>query len=170
VTWPGPGAVPTAIALCLGLLIWSLWPVRAVQIVNDTRRQTIARLAVQDPAPLRLSYVHSIYRQPGIEEFAVRRGGLELIRLGSPSAAVLEYYARPEPILPADGAYEIRIAPQHHDRLAVRVGPVGRRTLVYAGHELALHELAGDGDRIALEIVRVPRLALLSSDLTERWT
>jgi Domain of unknown function (DUF1850) len=157
-----------AFALCLGLLIWSLWPVLAVQIVNETRRQTIARLAVQDGAPLRLSYVHSIYGQPGVEEFAVRPGGLELVRLGSPSAAVLEYYARPEPILTAGRLYEIRPAPQRYPQLSVRVGPVGRRTVVYAGHKLALHELAADGDRVTLEVLPVPRLALLSDDLSRR--
>ena len=167
-TWPGPGAVPVAVVLCLGLLIWSLWPVRAVQIVNDTRQQTIARLAVEDRAPLRLSYVHSIYRQPGIEEFAVRPGGLDLVRLGSPSVAVLEYYARPEPIVAAGGLYEIRPAPQRYDQLSVRVGPVGRRTVVYAGHQLALHELAADGDRVTLEVVHLPRIALLSDDLPGR--
>jgi hypothetical protein len=148
------------LALCLGLVVWSLWPVRAVQIVNDTRQQTIARLAARDGAPLRLSYVHSIYQQPGSEEFAVQPDGLELVRLASPSVAVLEYYARPEPILLAGEAYEIRPQPQRYAQLSVRVGPVGRRTVVYAGHELALHELAADGDRVTLQVVQVPRLAL----------
>jgi hypothetical protein len=164
----GPRAVPVALALCLGVAIWSLWPVRAVQIVNATRQQTIARLAVRDGAPLRLSYVHSIYRQPGLEEFAVRPGGLELVRLGSPSVAVLEYYARPEPILPAGELYEIRPTPERYPELAVRVGPVGRRTVAYAGRELALHELAADGDRVTLQVVQMPRVALLSADLPGR--
>lgn len=144
----------------LGLLIWSLWPVRALQIANDTSRRVIARVALRRETPLRLGYVHSVYRQPGIEEFVLRPDGLELVRLASPSAAVLEYYARPEPIRATGQAYEIRLKPERYVCLPLRVSSVGRRTVAYAGRELPLHELAADGDRVTLQVVPVPRLAV----------
>ena len=150
-------------ALALGAVsIWALWPVLALEVVDDTAGRVITRLAAAGEAPLRLSYVHSIYRQPGAEEFVVRSEGLELVRLASPSEAVLEYYARPEPIALQAGTYEIRTTPELHPRLAVLVGTVGQRTVTYAGRQLPLHQLAPDGERIALQVVRAPRIVLLT--------
>ena len=145
--------------------LWTLWPVPTLQVANDTRGRPIARLVAEEGAPLHLSYVHSIYRQPAVEEFAVRAGGLELVRLASPSVAVLEYYARPEPIVPVGEVYAIQPAPELHPRLAVLVGEVGRRTVAYAGRELPLHRLAADGDRVTLQVGPAPRLALWWSGL-----
>ena len=149
-----------ALALVLLTVAWALWPVRLVQ-VEDAQGLPLARLLLADDAPLQLSYVHSIYRQPAVEEFAVRADGLELVRLASPSVAVLEYYARPEPIVPDGEAHVIRPAPERYAALAVRVGAVGQRTLRYAGQILSLHGLAADGERVTLQVVQTPRLALL---------
>jgi len=154
-------ALAAALALGLAAGLWLLWPVRAVEITNDSARQPIARVAADDAAPLRLTYLHSIYRQPAAEEFTVRDEGLELVRLASPSVAVLEYYARPEPIVPSGGAYEIQPAPTLYRQLSVLVGAVGRRTVAYAGRELPLYQLAADGDRVSLHVGWTPRLALL---------
>jgi hypothetical protein len=105
---------------------------------------------------LQLRYVHSIYRQPATEEFAVRRDGLYLVRLASPSTAVLEYYARPEPVAPvapAGSGFEIRLArPERFPGLSVLASEVGERTVVYAGRELPLHRLAGPGHRVSLSL------------------
>ena len=103
--------------------------------------------------PCSLRYMHSIYRQPATEEFAVRADGLYLVRLASPSTAVLEYYARPEPVTPAGSGFEIRLArPERFPRLSVLASEVGERTVVYAGRELPLHRLAGPGHRVSLSL------------------
>ena len=161
-TGTGRAAARAAGTLALLALLWWLWPERTVYVANETRGQTIARLPVLDEAPLQLRYVHSVYRQPAAEEFRVRPDGLELVRLASPSVAVLEYYARAEPIAPAGEGYEIRIAGrQLYGRLSVLAGETGRRTVAYAGRELPLQCLAADGDRISLSVIRAPRLARL---------
>ena len=158
----GWGRARGVLLAALGVILttWALWPVRLVQ-VEDARGLPLARLPVADDALLQLSYVHSIHRQPAVEEFAVRADGLELVRLASPSVAVLEYYARPEPIVPDGEAHVIRPAPERHAPLAVRVGTVGQRTLRYAGQILPLHGLAADGERVTVQVVQTPRLALL---------
>ena len=147
----------------LALALWGLWPVSALEIANATTHQTIARLAVAGDAPLRLTYRHSIYRAPAAEEFAVGEEGLDLVRLASPSPAVLEYYARSEPIVASGAGYEIRLAPERHAALALLASELGQRTVAYAGHELPLHHLAADGHRVTLRVVRAPRVTLLWS-------
>jgi hypothetical protein len=125
----------------------------AVAVDDETGGRALARLPVDGDAPLQLRYVHSIYRQPATEEFAVRTDGLYLIRLASPSIAVLEYYARPEPVEPAGSGFEIRLArPERFPGLSVLASEVGERTVVYAGRELPLHRLAGPGHRVSLSL------------------
>jgi hypothetical protein len=141
--------------------LWALAPVPVLHVANATGNQTVARLPLVPEAPLRLSYVHSIYRAPAAEEFAVGDAGLALVALHSPSLAVLEYYARREPVLTTESGYTIQVAPEQHPHLAVRASAIGQRTVAYAGHELPLHRLAADGDRVTLAVERAPRLALL---------
>ena len=150
--------VAILLAVLLAIVAWCAWPVTTVAIVDETTGTTLALIAAEGDATLRLSYVHSIYRQPGVEEFAVREDGLYLVRISSPSVAVLEYYARPEPIESTGSGYAIQVAPTIYQRLPVKAGPVGQRTVSYAGREIPLHERAGSGDRVTLSVARVPRL------------
>ena len=173
---PRRGATLLGLALLLAGAAWAIWPQPTLQVVDATTRVTLARLPLQDQAPLRLTYVHSIYRQPGVEEFAVAADGLALARLASPSEAVLEYYARPEPITPASEGYEVRIQPCRNPgacaqqaaqpTLSVLVSALGRRTLSYAGRELPLYELAADGGHVTLQVGWAPRLVLLWTGAT----
>jgi hypothetical protein len=128
-------------------------PAAAVSVDDVTGGRPLAVLPLDDGAPLHLRYVHSVYRQPATEEFAVRPDGLYLVRLASPSAAVLEYYARPEAVTPAERGFEIRLArPERFPSLSVLASEVGERTVVYAGRELPLHRLAGPGHRVSLSL------------------
>lgn len=110
---------------------------------------------------LQLSYVHSVYRQPAVEEFRLDERGLELVRLRSVSVPVLEYYARPEPIRPTGTEHVIELQPELHRELTILVSAMGRRTVAYAGCTLPLYELAGEGDRVRLAVAPVSRLTLL---------
>jgi hypothetical protein len=170
------GATSLGLALLLAVAIWAVWPQPTVRVVDATTRATLARLPIHDGAPLRLAYVHSIYRQPGVEEFAVGADGLALARIASPSLAVLEYYARPEPVAPAPEGYEIRIQPcdgpapcawqAAQPTLSVLVSALGRRTLSYAGRELPLDELAAESGHVTLQVGWAPRLVLLWTGAT----
>ena len=108
-------------------------------------------------ALLQLRYRHSVYGQPAVEEFAVTPAGLRLVRLASPSVAVLEYYARPEPIRPAPEGYEIRVlSGPPVPRLTLLASETGQRTVRFGGRELPLATLAGDGHRVSLAVTGAP--------------
>lgn len=150
---PGRWALGAAIVvLAAGLLASTGRAELAVRLVDEGSGRELARVAVEDGATLRLSYVHSIYVQPAAEEFAVRSDGFELVGIASPSQAVLEYYARAEPIERVGDGYLIRVAGERHARLRVRASVLGRRTAHVGGRAFVLHEVAGDGAPVALEV------------------
>ena len=143
----------------------AVWPVLALEIVDTGSGHVLARLAVAEATPVRLSYVHTLDRAPASEEFVVRAGRLELVRLHSPSAAVLEYYARPEPIRPAPEGYAIDLAGESYAELPVLASATGQRTVHCCGRVVALAALAGDGARVVLRVARWPRVVVLWAHL-----
>jgi hypothetical protein len=145
----------------------------ALRVVDETSGETLAHLPLapesrpgpgpepglgveaelEGGAPLQLRYRHSVYGQPAVEEFAVTPAGLRLVRLASPSVAVLEYYARPEPIRTAPEGYEIRVlSGPPVPRLSLLASETGQRTVRFGGRELALASLAGEGHRVSLTV------------------
>ena len=140
---------------------WLLWPVPAVRLLNDSTGVELGCAPAVDGAPLRLTYVHSIYRQPAAEEFIVRAAALELVRLRSASVPVLEYYARPETIRPLGEEHVIDVPAERHTALPVLVSALGQRTVHYDGRTWALPQLAADGERVRLTVERAPRLCTL---------
>src|SRR3989304_3772849 len=69
-----------------------LWPGTSLEFAN-TDRGTVFRYPLERGQTFSVTYVHSIYRQPVVEEFSVGPGG-ELVLTGvrSESGAVLEYF------------------------------------------------------------------------------
>jgi hypothetical protein len=137
------------------------WPVPAVHLVHEPTVQELACVAARDGAPLRLTYVHSIYGAPAAEEFLVRSDALELVRLRSASVPVLEYYQRPEPIRPSGAEYVIDVPRERFAVLPILVSALGQRTVHYDGRSWALSRLAADGESVRLAVDRVPRLCTL---------
>jgi Domain of unknown function (DUF1850) len=149
----------------------------ALRVVDETSGETLAHLPLdlgtapgmapgtdtedeggaggEGGALLQLRYRHSVYGQPAVEEFAVTLAGLRLSRLVSPSVAVLEYYARPEPIRPAPEGYEIRVLSDPPvPRLGLLASETGQRTVLIGGRELPLAALAGEGHRVSLAVTQ----------------
>jgi Domain of unknown function (DUF1850) len=170
---------PALALLALGAGVWfptargHQAPPAALRVVDETSGETLAHLPLapepgrgrgsgreSEPAggtPLQLRYRHSVYGQPAVEEFAVTPAGLRLVRLASPSIAVLEYYARPEPIRPAPEGYEIRVLSEPPvPRLGLLASETGQRTVLYGGQVLPLAALAGDGHRVSLAVSGAP--------------
>ena len=141
--------------------LWLAWPVQAVRLINDTNGRDLDCVAAHSGAPLRLTYVHSIYSQPAAEEFLVGDDGLELVGLRSPSVPVLEYYARREPIRRDGAEHAIDVPHERHTSLTVLVSALGQRTVHYDGRVWTLPDLAADGDRVRLTVERAPRLCTL---------
>ena len=140
---------------------WLVWPVPVVRLRNDTRGADLACVHARVGQPLRVTYIHSIYRAPAAEEFVIGDGRLELVRLRSTSLPVLEYYARREPIQPFGAEHVIDVPSERHSELPVLVSALGQRTVHYDGRVWALAQIAADGDRVRLTVERAPRLCAL---------
>ena len=96
-----------------------------------------------------ITYQHSIYRQPVVEEFSVSPGG-ELVLTGvrSDSGAVLEYF----------GFSDSR--PFHGMKrpmrtIVFRVAMEGAQTLTLGGRRISFLRLGDPGDRITLRLADV---------------
>ncbi len=126
---------------------------RVLAITHGRTGRTLARLAAPAGTRLRLTYTHSIYRQPGLEEFDLDEDGLRLVRLASPSAAVLEYYARPEPVRPGPDGLEIVIEPERHAFLPILASRTGARTVGYGAASVPLTRLVADGEPVHLRVL-----------------
>ncbi|GIW12351.1 MAG: hypothetical protein KatS3mg061_3408 [Dehalococcoidia bacterium] len=138
------------------LAAWLAWPTPVVVIREEGSGQLVARLAAA--SPLRMTYLHSLIKQPGEEEFQVEAGGLRLVRLASPSAAVLEYYARSEPIERDGDRYVVWVRGETPQALAVLASARGQRTVVVGEHRLPLHQLVPHGTPLRIGVEHWPRL------------
>jgi hypothetical protein len=153
----------------LGLGAWALWPVPALEVADATTGRPLAWLSAPVDGVVALTYLHSLYGQPAREEFIVTPAGLQLVRLASPSLAVLEYYGRPEPPARVGAEYTIAVAPCPVDapcaegprqELAVLASARGRRSLEVAGRVVPLYRLGATDDRVTLRLGWAPRLAV----------
>lgn len=90
-----------------------------------------------------VTYQHSMYDQPVSEEFVVRDGTIELHRLESPSAAVLEYFG-----VTAPGATHVRTRRLGEIVMRVATGAPQRLQAGAAAHSLS--EFGQPGDRIVI--------------------
>jgi hypothetical protein len=155
--------VPSLIALGLLLVAvgaWLLAPAPALLVEEAATGRTLARLPLGD-GPVLLHYRHSLYDAPAEEEFAVEGGDLVLRRVRSPSLAVLEYYARPEPPRALDGGYIIDGLSDRHRALPVLAGPIGGRTLEHGGRAILLPDQAAAGGRVRVRVGQAPRITLI---------
>lgn len=109
-------------------------------VVSGGAGRIIARVPMPADGRFALHYRHSIYEEPGLETFAVRGDDrFELVKLSSPSRAVLDYYALAGDRGPRDGWYVLRPArEQVYRRLPLIATATGRRTLVVGERRIPL--------------------------------
>ena len=147
-----------------------LAPTPALLVEGVAGGRVLARLPIVD-APVTLRYRHSLYDAPAEEEFEIVGGALALRRLRSPRLAVLDYYARPEPIRASGDQYQIDIdiddPSERRSEVRLLVSPIGQRTLAHGGRTVALHELpTTDTDgRVRVRIGSMPAIARWWEDL-----
>jgi len=90
-----------------------------------------------------VTYHHSMYDQPVSEEFVVRDGAIELRRLESPSAAVLEYFG-----VTAPGAAHARA--KRLEEIVMRVATGEPQVLHSGATSRSLREFGQPGERIVI--------------------
>ncbi len=149
-------------ALAIGIVVavaWLLAPRLTVEAHDDATGVLIGGCAVPNGAGrVALDYRHSIYGRAGREEFEASPAGLALVRLSSPAEAVLEYYARPEPVRRVEGGFEIRVDDPPIPRLRLLASAIGERTLVCGDVRLPLFAREPAGTRVSLTARWRPRL------------
>lgn len=123
-------------------------PATVLEFGNDGRG-IVARYPVKAGDAFSITYQHSIYRQPVVEEFSVRQGG-ELVLTGvrSDSGAVLEYFgfADSRPFHAMDRPMRT---------IVFRVAMEGAQTLTLGGMRISFLALGDPGDRITVRLADV---------------
>ena len=116
---------------------------------ENTGRGVVARYAVKAGDAFSITYQHSIYRQPVVEEFSVGPGG-ELILTGvrSDSGAVLEYFGFSD-----SRPFHALNRPMR--TIVFRVAMEGAQTLTLGGRRISFLRLGDPGDRIVLRLADV---------------
>jgi hypothetical protein len=121
------------------LLAAGLAKANGIDVINGERCR---RFELPD-GRFAVTYHHSMYDQPVTEEFAVSGSMLELRRLESPSAAVLEYFG-----VTAPGTSHER--KRRLPEIVMRIAMNGPQLLHIDGSRRSLREFGQPGDRIIM--------------------
>jgi hypothetical protein len=131
------GATAAPLALAAG---WLPGKAERVVVVRDAAGEEIVRAPLPAGGGFALAYRHSVHGAPARERFAAEEGGFRLRSLGSPSAAVLDYYALAGRRTRAGGW--LRLVPherRRYERLPLVASATGRRSLLVGGQRIPLY-------------------------------
>jgi hypothetical protein len=131
------GAAAAPLALAAG---WLPGDAQPVVVVRDAAGEEIVRVSLPASGGFALAYRHSVYGAPARERFAAEGGGFRLRSLGSPSAAVLDYYALAGRRTRAGGW--LRLVPhdrRRYERLPLIASATGRRSLLVGKRRIPLY-------------------------------
>lgn len=129
--------------------VWLLFrPVTALQLEN-VDRGGVYRYSLKAGDSFSITYRHSIYRRPVIEEFTVGRlGELVLIGVRSESEAVLEYFGFTD-----TRTFHAMNRPMRD--IVFRVAVDGAQVLTIGGRRTSFLRLGDPGDRIMVRMTTV---------------
>jgi len=116
---------------------------------ENAGRGVVARYAVNTGDSFSITYQHSTYRQPVVEEFSVGPGG-ELVLTGvrSESGAILEYFGFSD-----SRPFHAMNRPMR--TIVFRVAVEGAQLLTLGGRQISFLGLGDPGDRITLRLADV---------------
>ena len=116
---------------------------------ENAGRGIVARYPVNTGEAFSITYLHSIYRQPVVEEFSVAPGGdLVLTGVRSESGAVLEYFGFSD-------SRPFHAMNRTMRTIVFRVAMEGAQTLTLGGRRIPFLGLGDPGDRITLRLADV---------------
>jgi hypothetical protein len=123
---------------------------RAV-VVRDDGGRVVVKAQLPESGRFALEYRHSYYRVAAREEFRAAGSGFSMVGVGSPSEAVLDYYAIPGTKRLGRWATLAPAHPRRFERLPLIATAKGRRTLAVAGRRYPLYGAAPRHLTIAVE-------------------
>ena len=134
--------------LAAGGAVFLFRPATVLEFEN-ARQGIVARFPVTMGDAFSITYQHSIYRQPVVEEFSVGPGG-EMVLTGvrSESGAVLEYFGFSD-----SRPFHAMNRPMR--TIVFRVAMEGAQTLTLGGRRISFLRLGDPGDRITLRLADV---------------
>lgn len=121
-----------------------------VEIENTATGATLG-VPIDEGEVFSVTSQHSMYDAPVTEEFRVEDGGIALVAVSSPSAAVREYFG-------LTGAGERHLVHRVMGEIVFRVAAGAPQRLRLGGTERSFLELGAHGDRLVLRAVRTRAL------------
>ena len=125
-------------------------------VVRDDGGRVLVEAQLPESGRFALEYRHSYYRVPAREEFRAGGSGFQMVGVGSPSEAVLDYYAIPGTKHLGPWATLAPASPRSFERLPLIATAKGRRTLTVGGHRYPLYGTTPRHLTIAVEEGRWP--------------
>lgn len=119
-----------------------------LQLENMDRGRTL-HIRVEPFEPFSIYYIHSIYREPVLEEFRVGKGFLLLEGVRTKSFAVMEYYG-------FEDNKEFHPVTQKLGAIFLKWGTGDGQALIVRERKIYLSEIGERGDRVQLRVVSVP--------------
>jgi len=127
--------------------------------IDNMDRQRATQIRIKSSDTFSMSYIHSIYREPVIEEFQAEEDAIVLKGIRTKSPAVMEYYGFGDmkefhPMNVRMGAVFI-----------IRRGMGQGQGLILGDRKIYLSEIGERGDRIQLRVESMPLLKYLFSEI-----
>ncbi len=132
--------------------------VTVLHIENMDRPKTI-RIRISPSEPFSVFYIHSIYKEPVVEEFQAEGDAIVLKGVRTRSPAVMEYYG-------FEDMKRFHPMDQKLGAIYFKWGIGEGQGLIVRGRKIYLSEIGQRGDRIQL---RVESISLLNYFLSEMF-
>jgi hypothetical protein len=136
----------------IGILIvagglFSLKKVTLLQLENMDHRRIIL-IRISPPEPFSIFYIHSIYKEPVIEDFQAEKEAIVLKGVRTKSPAVMEYYG-------FEDMKEFHPMNQKLGAIYFKWGVGEGQGLILKDRKIYLSEIGEKGDRIRLRVESV---------------
>ena len=122
--------------------------VTALHLENMDHPRTI-RIRIGPSEPFSVSYIHSIYQEPVVEQFETEGDAIALRGVTTKSPAVMEYYR-------FEDMKEFHPMHQKLGAIYFKWGIGEGQGLTVRGRKISLSEIGKSGDRIRLRVESLP--------------
>lgn len=128
--------------------VFLFYKITLLQLEN-LERGTNLNIRVSSTEPFSMFYLHSIYREPVVEEFRIKEGAILLEGVRTKSPAVMEYYG-------FEDMKEFHPVTLKLGAVYFKWGSGEGQGLIVKDRKIYLSEIGERGDRIRLRVVTVP--------------